>query len=245
MIESASLLKKTSCKHTKSGDMATIAEIILGILFLLFIDQGGRQQFQEKINIYEFNKLLRWKKVYLSSQDMEKVLRELDKDEKKAKVSSQEILQQLKTEIADIAAKLDKLFSAYLDEIVSAEEYAAQKHKLLARKVEHNEEISEIENGNVSWLEPAREFVKSLNHATELVWSGDKSEMTTFLKQIGSNHILIDKSFSFSPKKPFQILAERHVSRREVELSRLQNSNWRRGWDFLKNSRFISRHSLD
>ena len=176
---------------------------------------------------------------------MEKVLRELDKDEKKAKVSSQEILQQLKTEIADIAAKLDKLFSAYLDEIVSAEEYAAQKHKLLARKVEHNEEISEIENGNVSWLEPAREFVKSLNHATELVWSGDKSEMTTFLKQIGSNHILIDKSFSFSPKKPFQILAERHVSRREVELSRLQNSNWRRGWDFLKNSRFISRHSLD
>jgi len=37
----------------------------------------------------------------------------------------------------------------------------------------------------------------------------------------------IDKSFSFSPKKPFQILAERRVPRREVELSRLQNSNWR------------------
>ena len=51
--------------------------------------------------------------------------------------------------------------------------------------------------------------------------------MTTFLKQIGSNHILIDKSFSFSPKKPFQILAERRETRREVELSCLQNSNWR------------------
>src|SRR3990167_4608186 len=37
----------------------------------------------------------------------------------------------------------------------------------------------------------------------------------------------IDKSFSFSPKKPFQILCERRVSRREVELSFLQNSNWR------------------
>ena len=36
-----------------------------------------------------------------------------------------------------------------------------------------------------------------------------------------------DKSFSFSPKKPFQILAERRGTRREVELSRLQNSNWR------------------
>ncbi|HCE86450.1 MAG TPA: hypothetical protein DEP08_01460, partial [Candidatus Jacksonbacteria bacterium] len=37
----------------------------------------------------------------------------------------------------------------------------------------------------------------------------------------------IDKSFSFLPKKPFQILAERRVPRREVELSFLQNSNWR------------------
>jgi hypothetical protein len=38
----------------------------------------------------------------------------------------------------------------------------------------------------------------------------------------------IDKSFSFSPKKPFQILASRRGTRREVELSFLQNSNWRR-----------------
>jgi len=35
---------------------------------------------------------------------------------------------------------------------------------------------------------------------------------------------LIDKSFSFSPKKPFQILAERRGTRRETKLSRLQNS---------------------
>ena len=77
-------------------------------------------------------------------------------------------MQNLKSEIADIGAKLDKLLSAYLDEIVSAEEYAAQKEKMLARKVECNEEIGEIESGSVSWLEPARAFVKSLNYATEL-----------------------------------------------------------------------------
>jgi hypothetical protein len=37
----------------------------------------------------------------------------------------------------------------------------------------------------------------------------------------------IDKSFSFSPKKPFQILAERHVSRRELTSSNLLFPNWR------------------
>ena len=162
-------------------------------------------------------------KVSLPSRDMEKVLRELDKDGQKAKVSSRKILDNLKTKIADTGVKLDKLLSAYLDEIVSADEYAAQKQKLLLRKVECNEEISEIENGSVSWLEPARAFVKSLNHATELVQSGDKSEMTTFLKQIGSNHILIDKSFSFSPKIPYKSAAERS----EAASSDLQNPVWR------------------
>ena len=163
-------------------------------------------------------------KVSLSSQGTEKILRELDKDEQKAKMSSREILQNLKGEIVDIGVKLDKLLSAYLDEIVSAEEYAAQKQKLLSRKVECTEEIREIENGSVSWLEPARAFVKSLNHATKLVQSGNKSEMTTFLKQIGSNHILFDKSISFSPKIPYKLAAERS----EADSSHLQNPFWRR-----------------
>jgi DNA invertase Pin-like site-specific DNA recombinase len=162
-------------------------------------------------------------KVSLPSQDTEKVLHELDNDEQKAKLDNRVVLQNLKSEIDDIGAKLDKLLSAYLDEIVSAEEYAAQKQKLLSRKIECGEEIGEIENGSVSWLEPARAFVKSLNHATELVRSGDKSEMTTFLKQIGSNHILFDKCISFSPKIQYKLAAERS----EADNSRLQNPFWR------------------
>lgn len=170
-------------------------------------------------------------KVSLSSQDTEEILRELDKDEQKVKISGGVIVQNLKSESVDIGTKLDKLLSAYLDEIVSAEEYTAQKQKLLSRKVECSEEISEIENGSVSRLEPARAFVKSLNHAIELVQSGDKSEMTTFLKQIGSNHILIDKSFSFSPRKPYEILASRRASRREAYSVHLRNPELRRVWD--------------
>jgi site-specific DNA recombinase len=178
-----------------------------------------------------------FQKVSLSSQDAEKVLCELDKDEQKAKSDNHAIIQNLKSEVADIGIKLDKLLSAYLDEIVSAEEYVAQKQKLLSRKVEYTEEINEIENGSVSWLEPARVFVKSLNHATKLIQNGDKSEMTTFLKQIGSNHILIDKSFSFVPKNQYKLTAERS----EADSSQLQIPFWRRGWD--SNPRYRFRHN--
>ena len=168
-------------------------------------------------------------KVSLPSQDTERVLRELDKDEQKAREDSKLFVENLKSELADVEVRLDKLLSAYLDEVITSEEYAAQKQKMLDHRVELKERIREIEDKGVSWLEPARAFIKSLNQADKLLSSGNKSEMTTFLKQIGSNHILIDKSFSFSPKKPFQILAERRVLRREVEPSFLQNSNWRRG----------------
>ncbi len=166
-------------------------------------------------------------KVSLSSQDTDKVLRELDKDEQKAKSDNYAVLQNLKSEISDVGAKLDKLLSAYLDEVITSEEYATQKQKLLSRKIECGEEIGEIENGSVSWLEPARAFVKSLNHATELVRSGDKSEMTTFLKQIGSNHILFDKSISFSPEIPYKLAAERS----EAASIGLKNPDWRRVQD--------------
>src|SRR3989338_9626783 len=147
-------------------------------------------------------------KVSLPSQDTEKVLRELDKDEQKAREDSKAFVENLKSELADIEMRLDKLLSAYLDEVITSVEYAAQKQKMLDQRVELKEKINEIENKGVSWLEPARAWVKSLNQTDILLFSGDKSEMTTFLKQIGSNHILIDKSFSFSSKKPFQILAE-------------------------------------
>ena len=166
-------------------------------------------------------------KVSLPSQDAEKVLLELDKDEQKAKEDSQALVQSLKKELTDIEIKLDKLLSAYLDEVITSEEYVAQKQKILDRRVELKEKIHEIKGKGVSWLEPARSFVKSLNQAGNLLSSGDKSEMTTFLKQIGSNHILFDKSFSFLPKNEYKLAAERS----EAASSGLRNSNWRRGQD--------------
>jgi len=174
-------------------------------------------------------------KVSLPSQDTEKVLHELDKDEQKAREDSKIIVVNLKSELVDVETRLDKLLSAYLDEVITSEEYAAQKQKMIDHRIELKEKIREIEDKGVSWLEPARAWVKSLNQADILLSSGDKAEMTTFLKQIGSNHILFDKSFSFSPKKPFQILAEWRLCRREVELDFLQNSNWRCLLDKVRN----------
>ena len=54
-------------------------------------------------------------KVSLPSQDTEKVLYELDKDEQKVREDSKLVVQNFKSELVDTEAKLDKLLSAYLD----------------------------------------------------------------------------------------------------------------------------------
>ena len=151
-------------------------------------------------------------KVSLSSQDTEKVLAELQKDESRAKGKAKTTVQNLKIELAEIEAKLEKLLDAYLGEVISAEDYKLKKERLLTRKVELGEQIRDFEQKGLSWLEPAREFVLSLNQAAKLVESGNKEEMTTFLKTIGSNHVLENRQFVFAPKIQYKLVAERSAA---------------------------------
>ena len=105
--------------------------------------------------------------------------------------------------------KLEKLLDVYLEETITAQEYASRKEKLVKQKVGLQEEIEDFEQKGLSWLEPAREFVLSLNQATKLLETENKSEMTTFLKNIGSDCILQNRQLIFSPKIPYDLVAER------------------------------------
>ena len=163
----------------------------------------------------------------MSSQDTEKVLAELQKDEKQAKEEAKTTVQNLKLELREIEARLEKLLDAYLSEVISANDYKTRKENLVIKKVELGEKIGDFEQKGLSWLEPAREFVLSLNQAANLVQSGNKEEMTTFLKTIGSNHVLENRQFAFAPKIQYKLAAERN----EADSQNLQFPQWCAGED--------------
>ncbi|OIP78617.1 MAG: hypothetical protein AUK17_01860 [Parcubacteria group bacterium CG2_30_44_18] len=148
-------------------------------------------------------------KVSLSSQDTKKVLAKLEKDELRAKEQAKTTIQNLEGELSQINKKLEKLMDVYLNEVISTEEYTSRKQKILTRKLELQETIRNFEQKGLSWLEPAREFVLKLNYAGKVRKSENYQEMTTFLKNIGSNHILQNRQLIFSPKIPFNLAAER------------------------------------
>ena len=147
-------------------------------------------------------------KVSLSSQDTERVLAELEKDENLAKEQAKTTVQNLKLEILELNQKLDKLLDLCLSNKLSQDEYTLKKEKFLNSKVEIQEKISDFEQKGLSWLEPAREFVLSLNKAEKILESEDRSEMTTFLKNIGSNHILQNRQLIFKPVIPYDLVAD-------------------------------------
>jgi DNA invertase Pin-like site-specific DNA recombinase len=148
-------------------------------------------------------------KVSLSNKITKKVFTELEKEEQQAKEQTKIIVQNLKKELGGIETKLEKLLDVYLTEVISTEEYTSRKQKILTRKLELQEKIRDFEQKGLSWLEPVREFVLKLNYAEKLLNSENYPEMKTFLKNIGSNHILQNQKLSFCWKFPFNLAAER------------------------------------
>ena len=166
-------------------------------------------------------------KVSLSSQDTEKILAALETEQEQAKQQARSKVESLKKQLSQVETKLAKLLDMFLADALSTEEYAAKKQELLSQKMELQEKISDFEQKGLSWLEPAREFVLSLNQATKLLSAENPSEMTTFLKNIGSSHILRNRQLIFSPKIPYNLIAERS----EANRNHLQIPYWCRRED--------------
>ena len=140
----------------------------------------------------------------------------LDAEETQAKEQAQSEVVNLKEQLSQVEMRIQKLLDVYLDDALTQKEYTTKKNILISQKVALNEKITDFETKGLYWLEPAREFVKSLNQATNLLESENLSEMTTFLKNIGSNHILRNREFLFAPKNPYDLVAETRRRRGEA-----------------------------
>ena len=146
--------------------------------------------------------------IALSDQDKERIMSELDKDELTAKTQAQANVQNLKSELDNINQQSEKLLDVYLSDTISTDEYISRKQKILARKLELNEKIKDFEQNNWSWVEPAREFILSLNKADNLLRNSKKHDLAAFLKNIGSNRILQNRQLLFDYEIPYDLVAE-------------------------------------
>ena len=129
--------------------------------------------------------------------------------EEEAKASTQPLLAEKALgdrKIKEAQAKLDRLLDAHLEGLVDKQEYQAKKDVLLSSQVTLRERRAQLESGALSWLEPARAFLKAARDASPLSASGDLVSQKNFLQKVGSNHHLAGRRLHFEFQSPWALL---------------------------------------
>ena len=116
-------------------------------------------------------------------------------------------------EVDTISQKLQRLFSAYLDQDIERDTYRSEKAKLLSRKKSLEEKIGEMNRGRITWLEPLRGWIKDAEKVSETNVSPVLFPQKSSAQKIfGSNLFLKNRLIEFIPTPPYASLREARLN---------------------------------
>jgi len=121
-----------------------------------------------------------------------------------------------------------------LNEQISEPEYVSKKHTLVNRKAELRGKLEAFEHNRANRFEPAIRFVLEAKDATILLAEGNQEKKRDFLKKIGSNFQVADKSLAVEFKNPWNLLADFNSDLSNTHARqrvKSKKSNWRREGD--------------
>jgi site-specific DNA recombinase len=165
--------------------------------------------------------------------------------EREATAKSQEAaIARCKAELATCEKQTDLLLDMRLNEQISEPEYVSKKHALVNHKAELKGKLEAFERNRLNRFEPLMQFVSEAKNATFLLAEGNKEKNRDFLKKIGSNFDVAEKTLTVEFKKPWIYLAEFNSEPATIiarERGNPLESNWRREGD--SNPRWVLAHS--
>ena len=173
-------------------------------------------------------------KVALEAEIADTIVRELHNERAESAKSQEAALAQLKADVANCERQIDLLLDMRLDEQIIEPEYVSKKHILVNRKAELRGKLEALEENRANRFEPAIQFVQEAKNATILLAERNPEKNRDFLRKIGSNFHVAEKSLSVEFKSPWKIVADFNYQRSPVLAAcgeKSQISNWRRGRD--------------
>ena len=144
--------------------------------------------------------------------------------------------QKARNELVEIETKLDRLLDLQLDGNLSQAEYTAKKHKLILTKKDLEEKISAFGRKSNNRFELAIAFLKDDNQAEKYAQQENPERIRDFLKKIGSNFRIADRTLACDFKNAFKIAEKYHAEARSAETTSYdfaQSTIWRAtsGWN--------------
>ena len=148
-------------------------------------------------------------RVFIDNDIKDKIINRFEELAQEEGKASSLAARQADDKLKEFDEKIERLIDLYIAKELSQEEYQRKKAKLLNEKKDLQERLGEIEKSGGGWLEPAKEFVNTCNRAGSVAWQGNPSAKREFLKNLGSNFVLKDRSLLFTTRRPFDLVAER------------------------------------
>jgi len=174
------------------------------------------------------------KKVSLSSAWVNASISYFEKEKMDIAQAESSFSQRTRNELVQVETKLDRLLDLQLEGSLSQTEYATKKHKLILAKKDFQEKIQSFERKSNNRFELAIAFLKEANQAENIVVQENPERIRDFLKKIGSNFRIADRTLACDFKNAFKIAEKYHAEALCAEASNLDFSkcdSWRRGWD--------------
>jgi hypothetical protein len=113
-------------------------------------------------------------------------------------------------------------------------EYVSKKHALVNQKAELRGTLEAFEHNRQNRFEPAIQFVLEAKQSTILLSQGKPEQKRDFLKKIGSNLKLAEKTLAVEFKTPWNLLAEFNsdlMNTNARQRESVSKENWRREGD--------------
>ena len=155
-------------------------------------------------------------KVSLPSDWATEMIFHLENEKSEKAQSENSFAQKWKDEILDCEEKLDALLDMILEKSISQEEYNAKKQKILNRKIEIFEKLKALEQKSHNRFELAIQFIKEANQAKNIALQENPERIRDFLKKIGSNFQISDRTLHFEFKNAWKTLANFNAEARSL-----------------------------
>ena len=169
-------------------------------------------------------------RVALESAIADKIVRQLEEEREATAKGQEAAITRIKADIATCEKQIDLLLDMRLNEQISEPEYISKKCVLVNQKAELKGKLEAFERNRQNRFEPAIRFILEAKQATILLAEGNSEQKCDFLKKIGSNFQVAEKSLTVNLLNPWQFVAEfnsdlTHVSAPQGE--NMQIVKWR------------------
>jgi len=148
------------------------------------------------------------KKVSLPDDWTSWMIEENAKDQSSEIQSSTLFADKTKADIYLLDSKIEKLMNAYLESVLSLEEYREMKNKLVNEKQLLKEKLSAFEQKANNRFELTDKFLKANVYNMELANEKTNEEILHLFKKVGSNFKIKDRTVFFEPRSAWKTLSD-------------------------------------